>query len=429
MTVQLSSAELRHAVFTREAFDPDDLIVCPFVPSHILKRKKMPYHIPDCKRTNGRGFLACGFSQSHYFRTKDELAHHEAICPMRRQFEGAARAAPSYQSRDANRELGVSPMQKLLLERRQQRAEAHAASALVAERVSKSDSNSEEEDLDAKAARVAGLTEAQIQEREFSLKLHNTVLFSRYRLPQLLYSDDTKHKWLPDLNMLKEEPGEESDNIPEVRPAPVPQPSAPVVITPEEKASQDRKEQDKMRNDRPKTLRDRSLAIGMQYNNRFEDARDSSKNPIDFPVEWSVYAKKDQPLLKAKYHRDNEIFKTGMNPRYRKCMDKPNSDRSRRPNPCEFEELAAWFEDVIWKPVIVKPAAASRPDSELPQARVLSDTSGGNNTAAQSFHSQSATQTETLPTAAISTGDDRKTTKVHFGRFRFHPKDDVGIAY
>ncbi|OQV22203.1 hypothetical protein BV898_04052 [Hypsibius exemplaris] len=115
----------------------------------------MPYHIPDCKRTNGRGFLACGFSQSHYFRTKDELAHHEAIYRMRRQFEGAAPllvsaasfdntllsvcvvkicsvCSASYQSGMLTRELGVSPMQKFAFEcAGNSAAEANAASLLL----------------------------------------------------------------------------------------------------------------------------------------------------------------------------------------------------------------------------------------------------------------------------------------------------------
>ena len=135
------------------------LLQCPFVRSHVLKRKRLPIHVPDCRevglvnespsitvdrligwliawlidsidwlvdwslvrfdsirlidwlsdfwlfdlvlfscplfQTNGQGFLQCSFSMLHYFRTEAELTKHEVLCPMRRQVEGSMRVGQS----------------------------------------------------------------------------------------------------------------------------------------------------------------------------------------------------------------------------------------------------------------------------------------------------------------------------------------------
>lgn len=63
--------------------DPEELIACPFDPVHLLRRKRMPYHIIKCgKNFNKKDFRVCPFNSRHVV-PKNDLESHLHQCQDR----------------------------------------------------------------------------------------------------------------------------------------------------------------------------------------------------------------------------------------------------------------------------------------------------------------------------------------------------------
>ena len=219
-------------------------------------------------------------------------------------------AAPSYHAHQVADPLALSPMARLLMQRRAQRAEMdEAAEKEVLRETASSYGAPAIEDL-TPATMYRG-TEAQIKERAFLSELRQTVLFSHSRIPQILsgsvegensprivlldifllyfccffrvLESRSVNRWAPDLAVVEEE----SEDTPEV---PTRQLEPPVVPCRTYEAYLEQRKQDQGRNDRPKSLKIRITdSIGMACNNRFEDDRDARSQPVDFFVDWHMW--------------------------------------------------------------------------------------------------------------------------------------------
>lgn len=89
--------------------DPDELIECPFDPVHLLRRKRMPYHIIKCsKNFNMKNFKICPFNYRHIV-AKEEFESHMHHCQDRGILE---REIMHNMSTAGGEEEGLVPMQK-----------------------------------------------------------------------------------------------------------------------------------------------------------------------------------------------------------------------------------------------------------------------------------------------------------------------------
>lgn len=92
-------------------------------------------------------------------------------------------------------------------------------------------------------------------------------------------------KWVPELAIVEEEP----EDLAETGAAEQVVPRRIRTSLPAQEDCLERERQDKVRNDRPKSLRNRMDVVGMYYNNRFEDgSRDATKEPVGFFVDWNM---------------------------------------------------------------------------------------------------------------------------------------------
>ncbi|GAV05577.1 hypothetical protein RvY_15682 [Ramazzottius varieornatus] len=361
-----SYAELKKAAFHKDQYDPDDLVTCPFVESHFLKRKKLPYHINECKVTHGRGFLSCPFSQYHFFRTKEELRKHEYLCPSRQNKN--ALAAPSLYDEDGNG-IAISSIKDRMKVSENDKKPAKSYN-VWAPPSAKSQRGKNEVEINPPRHESA--------QRRSLRELTRTVLFSRNRKEPLLKLEEPKEqRRTSDRIQVMSTVAEESEDSPEdvsdsAATAPVPVQLAPqpkVAVPPVQSIIEDTDKNldgpdpPKGEKDHPQLIRKRLAGtgvIGVGTSLRFEDGRDAQEDPINYPVAWSMYPKYYREELKAKYARDNEIYKTGINPRYKKALDRQGASRSGLPDPLRFQLFAAWFEDLVWKPAPVEENAPDR---------------------------------------------------------------------
>lgn len=61
--------------------DPEALVQCPYDKVHMIRRKRMPYHLQKCRRNfAGRAFKVCPFNARHEV-PEPEYQHHLVNCP------------------------------------------------------------------------------------------------------------------------------------------------------------------------------------------------------------------------------------------------------------------------------------------------------------------------------------------------------------
>ncbi|XP_041360971.1 uncharacterized protein LOC121377142 isoform X2 [Gigantopelta aegis] len=60
--------------------DPEELIECPYDTSHMIRAKRMPYHLMKCRQNSTKELAVCPFNARHEV-PKPELRHHMANCP------------------------------------------------------------------------------------------------------------------------------------------------------------------------------------------------------------------------------------------------------------------------------------------------------------------------------------------------------------
>ncbi|XP_055328231.1 uncharacterized protein LOC129581275 [Paramacrobiotus metropolitanus] len=336
--------QLRRAVYKAEGFDRDDIVTCPIVPEHKLKRKTLPYHIPDCKAKYGKGFLQCQFSQLHYFKTKEDLDNHERLCPMKRQFtSGLIAPAPAYNRVDDGDT--ISPLRRYLADSMvNQVKKVHLSGLSVNIDVAEFGSIS-----DATRARIPMWND-----------LSKRVLLSRYRTERLPQVSESPSKNASGKRLQAVE--EEADGINEeaiimeesfVKLSEVhcgmrfPSSSDPGWDLLENSSENDEADGSST----ARFLQDMSTyRFAIMGKPRLEDERDACAAPEDYIPDLNTIPKSFRSIMKRKLDRDLNIYKTGMNPRYNKSLDRPNAFRRNGPAPRQFEELAAWYEDLIIKP-------------------------------------------------------------------------------
>lgn len=91
--------------------------------------------------------------------------------------------------------------------------------------------------------------------------------------------------------------------------------------------------------------------IARRYH-RDEDDRDAEDDPekrAAYTIDWNRFPKLYRPILRKKFARDQSIHATGVNPRYVKQHDCPQNT-FQAPDPRQFQDLSAWYEDLIYKP-------------------------------------------------------------------------------
>lgn len=110
----------QHFAMANHEENPDDLVVCPIDPGHVMKRKTLPYHVPKCHAENGKHMLPCRYSQYHFEHTKEDLIGHELVCPNRNQLDNYVLPAPAYNR--VHGDLGVSRLSRASAERKKEAA-------------------------------------------------------------------------------------------------------------------------------------------------------------------------------------------------------------------------------------------------------------------------------------------------------------------
>jgi len=67
--------------------DPEQLFICPYDSTHLVRKKKLPYHIPKCRKNwAGTDFKICPFNSNHVIPAP-EFAGHKAMCEDRYTIE------------------------------------------------------------------------------------------------------------------------------------------------------------------------------------------------------------------------------------------------------------------------------------------------------------------------------------------------------
>lgn len=78
--------------------DPEELIPCPYDKVHMIRAKRMQYHLMKCRRNYaGRDFATCPFNARHEM-PRPELRYHMSNCPDKAMIEPAL----SYESSKRN---------------------------------------------------------------------------------------------------------------------------------------------------------------------------------------------------------------------------------------------------------------------------------------------------------------------------------------
>ena len=67
--------------------DPEDVVVCPFDKTHLIRHKRLPYHLIDCRRQyKGDEMVQCPFNARHWILL-NQYPFHKARCSDRYQIE------------------------------------------------------------------------------------------------------------------------------------------------------------------------------------------------------------------------------------------------------------------------------------------------------------------------------------------------------
>jgi hypothetical protein len=89
--------------------DPEELFICPYDKVHVIRNKKMPYHLMKCRQNwHGEPYKVCPFDSNHEVPASDFMSHKQ-ICKDRYLIEVDLKE----QSRK-DKESGIGNIQKEL---------------------------------------------------------------------------------------------------------------------------------------------------------------------------------------------------------------------------------------------------------------------------------------------------------------------------
>ena len=67
--------------------DPEDVVLCPFDKTHLIRHKRVPYHLIQCRRQyKGDEMIQCPFNARHWVLV-NQYPFHVACCTDRYQIE------------------------------------------------------------------------------------------------------------------------------------------------------------------------------------------------------------------------------------------------------------------------------------------------------------------------------------------------------
>ena len=82
--------------------DPEDLVVCPFDETHVIRHKRFPYHLIECRRHyQGDERVQCPFNARHWILL-NQYPFHKATCSDRYQIEQDIAFQPSQKKKLAS---------------------------------------------------------------------------------------------------------------------------------------------------------------------------------------------------------------------------------------------------------------------------------------------------------------------------------------